>query len=261
MGSFIQEASDETNLLANFLCLYSLVPEFVLMLKYLFDKRRKSLFGAAQSGITSLFPLRPNQVPHMVSLIFFLKNNFFIIYIHAYMYIYNQRFLNEYIADNVLDKQDLIYLPTIKCFQFNIFLGTILFLSLKKDRILSILTLSNRSLKRFTVRNHFLVRTNSLHPMKMYLTVQGIWHVEHGSCFYFSMKEWICLVWPMRNRDLFIPTLLPFCVKEFVDFRFQVSIRNPEFVGCQIYVYVKSFNCVQTNDCSWIKLLQLDDNY
>ena len=28
-----------------------------------------------------------------------------------------------------------------------------------------------------------------------------------------------------------IPSLLPFCLKEFIDFRFQISIWNPEFVG------------------------------
>ena len=30
--------------------------------------------------------------------------------------------------------------------------------------------------------------------------------------------------------DVIIPALLPFCVKEFIDFGFQVSIWNPEFV-------------------------------
>ena len=34
--------------------------------------------------------------------------------------------------------------------------------------------------------------------------------------------------------DIIIPALLPFCIKEFVDFRFQASIQNPEFVGGQI---------------------------
>ena len=31
-----------------------------------------------------------------------------------------------------------------------------------------------------------------------------------------------------------IPALLPFCVKEFIDFGFQVSIWNPELVEGQI---------------------------
>ena len=31
--------------------------------------------------------------------------------------------------------------------------------------------------------------------------------------------------------DIIIQALLPFCVKEFIDFGFQVSIYNPEFVG------------------------------
>ena len=36
--------------------------------------------------------------------------------------------------------------------------------------------------------------------------------------------------------DVIIPALLSFWIKEFVDFGFQVSIRNLEFVGDQIYV-------------------------
>ena len=37
-----------------------------------------------------------------------------------------------------------------------------------------------------------------------------------------EMKEFIVDV---------IPALLPFCMKEFIDFGFQVSIQNPEIVG------------------------------
>ena len=32
--------------------------------------------------------------------------------------------------------------------------------------------------------------------------------------------------------DVIIQVLLLFCMKEFEGFGFQVSIRNPEFVGC-----------------------------
>ena len=34
--------------------------------------------------------------------------------------------------------------------------------------------------------------------------------------------------------DVIIPAWLSFCMKEFVDFCFQVSIQNPTFVGGQI---------------------------
>ena len=34
--------------------------------------------------------------------------------------------------------------------------------------------------------------------------------------------------------DVIFPSLLLFCVKEFIDCGFQVSIWNPEFVGGQI---------------------------
>ena len=34
--------------------------------------------------------------------------------------------------------------------------------------------------------------------------------------------------------DAIIQLLLPFCVKEFIDCGFKVSIWNPEFVGSQV---------------------------
>ena len=39
----------------------------------------------------------------------------------VYIYVFNWRFLNKYFVDNILDKQDLICLHTIKWFQFIIF--------------------------------------------------------------------------------------------------------------------------------------------
>ena len=45
----------------------------------------------------------------------------------------------------------------------------------------------------------------------MCLTVQVVWQVEHsgcGSCF--KMKEWVSLVWPIRNRDIKTCSLLDF---------------------------------------------------
>ena len=133
--------------------------------------------------------------------------------------------------------------------------------SLKKDWRPSILTLSNRSLKQFTLKNRFLMRAKALNSMRTYLTVQGVWYVKHcGCCSCFSMKEWVSLVWPIRNQYimtfslldflkaglhfskvgwiwkslwwvLVILVLLLFYVKEFVDLGFQVSIWNTEIVG------------------------------
>ena len=45
----------------------------------------------------------------------------------------------------------------------------------------------------------------------MYLTVQVAWQVEHGGCgSCFKMKDWVSLVWPIRNRDITTCSLLDF---------------------------------------------------
>ena len=70
---------------------------------------------------------------------------------------------------------------------------------------------SNRSVKLFTLKNRFLITVKVLHSIRMYLTVQVVWHVEHCDCGpYFKMKEWVSLVWPMRNRDITTCPLLDF---------------------------------------------------
>ena len=48
--------------------------------------------------------------------------------------IYNRRFLIEYFVDNILDKQNLICLNTIKWFQFIKYFGTTLYLSRRAER-------------------------------------------------------------------------------------------------------------------------------
>ena len=56
--------------------------------------------------------------------------------------------------------------------------------------MLSISTFSNRSVKLFTLKNRFLITAKVLHSVRMCLTVQVAWQVEHcdcGSCF--KMKE------------------------------------------------------------------------
>ena len=75
----------------------------------------------------------------------------------------------------------------------------------------SILTSSNRSVKLFTLKNHFLITAKVLHSIRMCLTVQVVWQVKHcgcGSCY--KMKEWVSLVWPIRNRDITTCSLLDF---------------------------------------------------
>ena len=75
-GSFIQEASDGTTLLANFSCLYLSVPEFVLRVR-LVVQRRKSLFGAALSEITPPFSTPAKSSATRSQLDFFLEIIFY----------------------------------------------------------------------------------------------------------------------------------------------------------------------------------------
>ena len=84
--------------------------------------------------------------------------------------------------------------------------------SLKKDRTSSILTFSNISIKLFSLNNWSLMRAKALHSIKMCLTFQGVSHVKHCGCSFFSMKEWVSLVWPMCNQDILSCTLLDFQV-------------------------------------------------
>ena len=83
--------------------------------------------------------------------------------------------------------------------------------SFKRDITSSILTFSNRSLKLHSLKNHFFMRSNSQHSMRTCLTVQGVWHVKHSYyCSCFGLKEWVSLVWPMRNWDVMTCSLLVF---------------------------------------------------
>ena len=75
----------------------------------------------------------------------------------------------------------------------------------------SILTFSNRSVKSFTLKNRFLITAKVLHSIRMCLAVEVVWQVKLcgcGSCF--KMKEWVSLVWPIRNRDITTCSLLDF---------------------------------------------------
>ena len=75
----------------------------------------------------------------------------------------------------------------------------------------SILTFSNRSVKLFTLKNRFLITAKVLHSIRICLTLQVVWQVKHygcGSCF--KMKEWVSLVWPIRNRVITTCSLLDF---------------------------------------------------
>ena len=55
--------------------------------------------------------------------------------IYIYIYVFNQRFQNEYFIYNILDKQDIICLQRIKWFQFIIFFGTILTFSRRIEHL------------------------------------------------------------------------------------------------------------------------------
>ena len=81
----------------------------------------------------------------------------------------------------------------------------------------------NRSVKIFTLKNSFLITAKVMHSIRMCLTVQGVWQVKHCGCgFCFKMKEWVSLVWPIRNRDITTCSLL-----DFLD----AGLISPE-VGC-----------------------------
>ena len=132
------------------------------------------------------------------------------IYIYIYIYTFNLSFLREYFVDKIFDLQHFICLHTIKWFQFIIFSG-INPVSLRKHKTSFILTLSSKSVERFSLKNSFLMRAKELHSMRTCLTVQGIWRVKHcACCSCFCMKEWVSLVWPMCNRNITIYPLLDF---------------------------------------------------
>ena len=77
------------------------------------------------------------------------------------------------------------------------------FISLRKDRMSSMLTLSKRSFILFALKKRFLMREKAPHSMRKCLTVHGVWHVAHcGCCSCLSIKECVNLVWPMRNQNI-----------------------------------------------------------
>ena len=73
LGSYIQEASDETNLLANFSCLYSSGPRIRTDSLNSSSKRVSRFLVPHCLGLLLPSPLRQNQVPHVVSFIFSKK--------------------------------------------------------------------------------------------------------------------------------------------------------------------------------------------
>ena len=173
----------------------------------------------------------------------------------VYMYIHsNQRFLNEYLVGKTFYKQDFICLYMIISFNSSYFFVQ----PCLSQEGQNILTFSNNSVKLITLKNRFLMTAKAQHSIRICLAVQVVWHVKHcgcgcGSCF--SIKAWVSLIWPMRNRDIttcslldvlkaglyspkvgwiwksfimdiHVPSLLPFCVKEFTDYRFQIGKWN-----------------------------------
>ena len=180
-------------------------------------------------------------------------------YIYIYIYTFSQRFLNEYFVDNVLDKQDRKCLHRIKWFQFIIFLVQS---CLSQDwHNVSILTFPKRSLHLEKLLSNksesFTLYSNVFNDARC-STGQTLWLLslyQHGrvskSCmtnaqsgYYDILSSWFSESWSSFSQsgldlkvfivDVIIPALLPFCLKEFIDFAFQVSVWNPEFVRGQI---------------------------
>ena len=81
---------------------------------------------------------------------------------------FNQRYLNDYFVDNILDKKVSFVCIGLNYFNSSNFSYNPISL---KDRTFSILTFSNRSLKLFTLKNRFLMRAKALHFISMCLTV------------------------------------------------------------------------------------------
>ena len=85
------------------------------------------------------------------------------------------------------------------------------FISLKKERISSILIFSNRSFILFTLKRCFLMWVKVLHSMRTCLTMQDVCHIIHwGCCSGLSIKMRVNLVWPMRNWDIVNCSFLDF---------------------------------------------------
>ena len=53
------------------------------------------------------------------------------------------------------------------------------------------------------IRNIGFWRERFIFILSTGLTIQGVWNVKHsGYCSRLSIKEWVTLVWPMRNQDI-----------------------------------------------------------
>ena len=131
----------------------------------------------------------------------------FCLYIHTYS---TKDFKTNFKVGRIFYLQDFFVCTRLTSFKLSYFLVQ-LSLSLKKDRMSSILTFSNRSVKLFTLKNHFLITAKVLHSIRMCLTVKVVWQVKHCDCSScFKMKEWVSLVWPIRNRDITTCSLLDF---------------------------------------------------
>ena len=100
-----------------------------------------------------------------INLCWLFKTKFCFIYIYTFIL----NFLREYFVDKIFDERDFIYLHMIKWFSTSYFWYNLV--SLKKERTSFILTLSNRPLKQFSLKNCFLIRAKVLHSTRSCLTV------------------------------------------------------------------------------------------
>ena len=184
------------------------------------------------------------------------------------MYVNYLRFLNEYFAENVLDKQDLICLHTIRWFHFIIFLYN----SGSCNNII-ILTFSKRSLKRFTLKKSLSCESeNSIFDENVFnsarrLTWRTLWlfflfQNERVSKFCVTnaqsgyndlLSSWFSESWSPFFKsgldleefivDVIIPALLPFCEMEFVA-PFDIVAGVLQVVTFGLYLYIISLDDV-----------------
>ena len=94
-------------------------------------------------------------------------------FVYIYIYIYNQSFLSEYFVDNIFDKQDFIYLHTIKWFQFTIFLVQPC-LSQERQNVIHFDIVEHISQTSHLEKSLSDESDKVLHSMRTCLTVQGV---------------------------------------------------------------------------------------
>ena len=111
-----------------------------------------------------------------------------------YLYLH---FVVVHVFDNMLALLGIMLRVTL--YGINLVNAWYDFIYLKKDRMSSMLTFSNRTSILFVLKKLFLIRVKAPYSMRKCLTVQCEWHC---GCSCLIIKECISLIWPMCNWDI-----------------------------------------------------------